>query len=52
MVEDVDANDGRHYPSDDQIRQKMEELMKVVDLETMSTKQFITALSTHFGGAD
>lgn len=40
------------YPSDDQIRQKMEELMKVVDLETMSTKQFIAALSTHFGGVD
>ncbi len=39
-------------PSDDQIRQKMEELMKIVDLETMSTNQFIAALSTHFGGVD
>ncbi|KAL7442901.1 hypothetical protein ACHAXH_009015 [Discostella pseudostelligera] len=39
-------------PSDEQIRQKMEELMKIVDLETMSTKQFIAALSTHFGGVD
>lgn len=26
--------------------------MKVVDLETMSTKQFIAALSSHFGGID
>jgi upstream activation factor subunit UAF30 len=41
-----------HLPSDDEIRQKMEELMKIVDLETMSTKQFIAALSTHFGGVD
>jgi len=30
----------------------MEELMKVVDLETMSTKQFIATLSTNFGGVD
>lgn len=39
-------------PSDIQIREEMEELMKVVDLETMSTKQFIAALSTKFGGVD
>jgi upstream activation factor subunit UAF30 len=30
----------------------MQELMKTVDLETMSTKQFILALSTEFGGVD
>lgn len=47
----ADINDGR-CPSDEQIRQKMEELMKIVDLETMSTKQFIAALSTHFGEVD
>ncbi|KAL7527058.1 hypothetical protein ACHAWF_002024 [Thalassiosira exigua] len=34
------------------MRQQMEELMKVVDLETMSTKQFIAALSDKFGGVD
>lgn len=39
-------------PNDAQIRRQMEELMKVVDLETMSTKQFIAALSNHFGGVD
>jgi upstream activation factor subunit UAF30 len=39
-------------PSDDKIRAQMEEMMKVVDLETMSTKQFISALSAKFGGAD
>mmetsp|Transcript_25359 Transcript_25359/g.45749 ORF Transcript_25359/g.45749 Transcript_25359/m.45749 type:complete len:315 (+) Transcript_25359:159-1103(+) len=39
-------------PSDAQIRRQMEELMKVVDLETMSTKQFIAALSSNFGGVD
>eukprot|EP00581_Thalassiosira_minuscula_P016295 CAMPEP_0183731826 /NCGR_PEP_ID=MMETSP0737-20130205/36570_1 /TAXON_ID=385413 /ORGANISM="Thalassiosira miniscula, Strain CCMP1093" /LENGTH=331 /DNA_ID=CAMNT_0025964661 /DNA_START=66 /DNA_END=1061 /DNA_ORIENTATION=- len=39
-------------PSDYQIRRQMEELMKVVDLETMSTKQFIAALSNNFGGVD
>mmetsp|Transcript_39720 Transcript_39720/g.95546 ORF Transcript_39720/g.95546 Transcript_39720/m.95546 type:complete len:329 (+) Transcript_39720:158-1144(+) len=41
-----------YLPADDQIRQQMEELMKVVDLETMSTKQFIAALSNKFGGID
>jgi upstream activation factor subunit UAF30 len=30
----------------------MEELMKTVDLGTMTTKQFIVALSSHFGGVD
>lgn len=39
-------------PSDDHIRGQMEELMKVIDLETMSTKQFIAALSSRFGGVD
>ena len=39
-------------PSDASIRQKMEILMKSVDLETMSTKQFIAALSGQFGGVD
>lgn len=39
-------------PSDAQIREEMEDLMKVVDLETMSTKQFIAALSSKFGGVD
>ena len=39
-------------PSDGQIRQQMEAMMKVVDLETMSTKQFIAALSEKFGGVD
>ena len=39
-------------PSDGQIREQMEAMMKVVDLETMSTKQFIAALSEKFGGVD
>ena len=39
-------------PSDDNIRAKMVEMMKVTDLETMSTKQFISALSAKYGGAD
>ena len=39
-------------PSDDRIRQEMEAMMKIVDLETMSTKQFIAALSEKFGGVD
>lgn len=39
-------------PSDDAIRSKMQEIMKTVDLETMSTKQFITVLSAQFGGVD
>jgi len=43
---------GQYLPTDKQIRQQMEELMKVVDLETMSTKQFILALSKKFGGVD
>jgi len=43
---------GKYLPTDVQIRQQMEELMKSVDLETMSTKQFILALSRKFGGAD
>ena len=30
----------------------IEEMMKVVDLETMSTKQFIAALSDKFNGVD
>mmetsp|Transcript_20612 Transcript_20612/g.44776 ORF Transcript_20612/g.44776 Transcript_20612/m.44776 type:complete len:324 (+) Transcript_20612:165-1136(+) len=49
---DMAAYGGQYLPTDAQIRQQMEELMKVVDLETMSTKQFIAALSTKFGGAD
>ena len=43
---------GGYFPSDAQIRHAMEDLMKDVDLETMSTKQFIAALSTRFGGVD
>jgi len=39
-------------PSDAQIRERMEEMMKVVDLETMSTKQFIAALSSKLGGSE
>jgi len=39
-------------PTDAQIREKMEEMMQVVDLETMSTKQFIAALSDKFNGVD
>ena len=39
-------------PSESKIREKMEEMMRIVDLETMSTKQFIAALSAEFGGAD
>lgn len=39
-------------PSDAQIRSVMEEMMKVVDLETMSTKQFIAELSTKLDNVD
>jgi len=39
-------------PTDAQICTKMEALMKTVDLNTMSTKQFIAALSHKFGGVD
>lgn len=39
-------------PSDDTIRQEMESLMKAVDLEQMSTKQFIAKLSQELGGVD
>jgi len=39
-------------PTDAQIRTKMEALMKTVNLNTMSTKQFIAALSDKFGGVD
>lgn len=46
------ADMAAYLPNDAQIRQQMEELMKVVDLETMSTKQFILALSAKFGGVD
>eukprot|EP00956_Cyclotella_meneghiniana_P000831 scaffold955_cov54-Cyclotella_meneghiniana.AAC.1 len=35
-------------PSDAAIRQKMESLIQTVDLNTMSTKQFIAELSSHF----
>ena len=41
-----------NLPSDEVIRSKMEALMKTVDLETMSTKQFIRVLSSEFGGID
>lgn len=43
---------GGYFPDDAQIRHAMEDLMKDVDLETMSTKQFIAALSARFGGVD
>ena len=39
-------------PSDIDIRIEMELLMQTVDLETMSTKQFISALSEKFNGVD
>lgn len=39
-------------PTDSQIRSSMEQLMQTVNLETMSTKQFIAALSSQFGGVD
>ena len=39
-------------PTDAEIRSKMEALIKTVDLNTMSTKQFIAALSEKFGGVD
>lgn len=49
---DAAAHGGQYLPTDAEIRHQMEELMKVVDLETMSTKQFIAALSAKFGGVD
>jgi len=39
-------------PSDETIRNEMESLMKTVDLEQMSTKQFIANLSQELGGVD
>jgi len=39
-------------PSDTEIRKEMEVLMQSVDLGTMTTKQFISKLSTKFNGAD
>lgn len=39
-------------PSDAAIRSKMEMLVPTVDLETITTKQFIVMLSTGMGGAD
>ena len=39
-------------PSDQAIRQKMEQLVPTVDLETMTTKQFIANLSKDMGGVD
>jgi upstream activation factor subunit UAF30 len=41
-----------NLPTDEQIRIQMESLMKTVDLNTLSIKQFIAALSEKFGGAD
>lgn len=41
-----------NLPTDAEIRSKMESLIKTVDLNTMSTKQFIAALSDKFDGAD
>eukprot|EP00573_Skeletonema_grethae_P006635 CAMPEP_0201700720 /NCGR_PEP_ID=MMETSP0578-20130828/29612_1 /ASSEMBLY_ACC=CAM_ASM_000663 /TAXON_ID=267565 /ORGANISM="Skeletonema grethea, Strain CCMP 1804" /LENGTH=316 /DNA_ID=CAMNT_0048187831 /DNA_START=63 /DNA_END=1013 /DNA_ORIENTATION=+ len=39
-------------PTDAEIRSKMESLIKTVDLNTMSIKQFIAALSDKFGGVN
>jgi upstream activation factor subunit UAF30 len=39
-------------PSDAAIRAKMEKLVPQVDLETITTKQFIVMLSNHMGGVD
>ena len=39
-------------PSDEAIRKKMEQLVPTVDLETMTTKQFIANLSKDMGGVD
>ena len=39
-------------PSNAAIRTKMEMLVPTVDLETITTKQFIVMLSTGMGGAD
>ena len=39
-------------PSDSEIRKEMEVLMQSVNLETTSTRQFISKLSTKFNGAD
>lgn len=39
-------------PSDAEIRSKMESLIKTVNLNTMTSKQFIAALSEKFGGVD
>ena len=39
-------------PTDAEIRSKMEALLKTVDLNSLSIKQFIATLSEKFGGAD
>jgi upstream activation factor subunit UAF30 len=39
-------------PSEQAIRKKMEQLVPTVDLETMTTKQFIANLSKDMGGVD
>ena len=49
----VKVNDANvPIPSDTEIRKEMEQLMQTVNLETMSTKQFIATLSEKFNGAD
>ncbi|KAL7498511.1 hypothetical protein ACHAWT_006303 [Skeletonema menzelii] len=41
-----------NLPTDAEIRSKMEALLKTVDLNSLSIKQFIATLSEKFGGAD
>ena len=48
----VQVNANVPIPSDTEIRKEMEQLMQTVNLETMSTKQFIATLSEKFNGAD
>ena len=48
----VQVNADVPIPSDTEIRKEMEQLMQTVNLETMSTKQFIATLSEKFNGAD
>jgi len=46
------SSDEMELPGDREIRSEMESLMKTVNLNTMSTKEFISALSKKLGGVD
>lgn len=46
------ADASTDLPSDKAIREKMEKLVLTVDIETITTKQFIAMLSQGFGGVD